>query len=98
MDMLHETLDMMVKKAPKGTVIIQVSRDSTALAAREKAAKKRTEKKEKKRRGRPKKGETRLPPPENKRERQVKQSGAESIQELETDCFYGCKKKSQGNV
>lgn len=97
-DILHETLDTMVKKVHKGTVVIHVSRDSTAIEAREKAVKKRTEKKEKKRRGRPKKGEIRLPQPETKLEKQVKQSAAESIQELETECSYGCKKNSQGNV
>jgi hypothetical protein len=98
MDFLHETLDTMVKKAHTNTIVLHVSRDSTAIEAREKAVAKKAEKKEKRRRGRPKKGETRLPPPENKLEKQVKQSAKESIKELDTSCTYGCKKNSQGNV
>jgi hypothetical protein len=87
MDFLHETLDTMVKKAHTNTIVLHVSRDSTAIEAREKAVVKKAEKKEKKRRGRPKKGETRLPPPENKLEKQVKQSVKESIQEFDTADF-----------
>jgi hypothetical protein len=98
MDFLHETLDRMVKKAHTNTIVFHVSRDSTAIEAREKAVAKKVEKKEKKRRGRPKKGETRLPPPENTLEKQVKQSAEESIKDLDTCCAYGCKKNSQGNV
>ncbi|GHV21405.1 hypothetical protein FACS189494_06740 [Spirochaetia bacterium] len=97
-DFLRETLDTMVKKAHGNTIVLHVSRDSTAIEAREKAVAKKAEKKEKKRRGRPKKDETRLPPPENKLEKQVKQTAAESIKELDTDCAYGCKKNSHGNV
>jgi IS5 family transposase len=98
MNLLAETLDTLVKKEHKDRVVLHVSRDSTAIEAREKAVKKRSEKKEKKRRGRPKKGEKRLPPPESTLEKQIKQSAGESRKELDTACSYGCKKNSQGNV
>ncbi|GMO34984.1 MAG: hypothetical protein Ta2B_15290 [Termitinemataceae bacterium] len=98
MDFFHETLEKMVRKVHANTIVLHVSRDSTAIEAREKAAAKKIEKKEKKCCGRPKKGETRLPPPENKLEKQVKQSAKESLKELNTSCAYGCKKNSQGNV
>jgi IS5 family transposase len=97
-DLFPETLEAMVKKAHRDTIVLHVSRDSTAIEAREKAVKKTVEKKEKRRRGRPKKGETRLPPPENTLEKQVKQSAGDAIKELDTACAYGCKKNSQGNV
>jgi transposase len=77
--LMNETLDQMVVRAHEGTVVYHVSRDSTAIEAREKAVKKPKEKKEKKRRGRPKKGEIRPEPPELRIEKQVHESLEESI-------------------
>jgi transposase len=92
---MNDTLDGMVMQAHKNTVVYHVSRDSTAIEAREKAVKKPGMKKEKKRRGRPKKGEIR---PEKPIEKQARESPEESLRELDTACSYGCKKNSQGNI
>ena len=51
----------MVKTAHNGTVVYHISRDSTAIEARETVKKKKAEKKAKKRRGRPKTDEKRVP-------------------------------------
>jgi transposase len=96
--LLHETLDTMVVNAHTGTVVYHVSRDSTAIEAREKASKKKPEKKEKKRRGRPRKGELREKQPEKAIEKQVHEPIEESLKTIDTACSYGCKKNSQGNV
>jgi hypothetical protein len=90
MDFLHDVLDRMVKAAHRDTMVFHISRDSMTIEAREKA--------EKERWGRPNKGETRLPVPENKLERQVKQSAEGSIKELDIACSYGGKKNRQGTI
>jgi transposase len=95
---MSETLDALVIQAHKENVVYHVSRDSTAIEARERTVKKEPEKKEKKRRGRPKKGEIRPAPPVNRLEKQIHQSTEESLKDIDTGCSYGCKKNSQGNV
>jgi transposase len=95
---MNDTLERMVMQAHKNTVVYHVSRDSTAIEAREKVVKKKEEKKEKKCRGRPKKDEIRPEPPEKRIERQVRESPEESLKELDTACSYGRKKNSQGNI
>ena len=97
---MKEALDKLVKEAHAGRVVYHVSRDSTAIDAREKAQKKppREEKKEKKRRGRPKKGEIWTPKPETTLEKQVHESVEESLQNIDTACTHGCKKNSHGNT
>jgi hypothetical protein len=55
-------LDALVVQAHKGQVVYHVSRDSTAIAVREKAVKKAVEKKEKKRKGRCKRVKNALKP------------------------------------
>jgi hypothetical protein len=96
--LMRETLDQMVARTHKDTVVYHVSRDSTAIEAREKAVKKPEGKKEKKRRGRPKKSEIRPEQPESRIEKQVHESPEESLKDLNTACSYGCKKNSQGNI
>jgi transposase len=100
MNIMSETLDTLVKKAHAGKAVYHVSRDSTAIEAREKVEKKaeKGEKKEKKRRGRPKKGEVRPPKPETVIERQVHESVEEALQHIDTACAHGCKKNSHGAV
>jgi transposase len=92
---LSETLDALVVQAHKGQVVYHVSRDSTAIAVREKAVKKPAEKKEKRGKGRRKKGEKR---PETRIERQIRESPEASLKGIDTACSYGCKKNSQGNI
>jgi hypothetical protein len=75
-----------------------ISRDSTDVVAREKAAKKKTKKQlkaeaPKRKRGRPKKGETRDPPEPTRLERQKGMSIEEMLKELPKECDIGVKKK-----
>lgn len=74
-----------------------ISRDSTAISAREKPQKKDAAiKKEPKQRGRPKKGEER-PKESTRLERQVSgQTVAEMVAEIPTACNVGCKRDSKG--
>jgi transposase len=92
------TLDRLVKEAHAGQVVYHVSRDSTAIEAREKAHKKagKEGKKEKKRRGRPPKGEVRPPKPETVIEQQVHERVEDSLKKIDTACAHGCKKNSHG--
>lgn len=78
-------------------VIWHISRDSTAIEAREKPVRKEgKEQKQKRRRGRPKKGEER-PVTEDKRlASQRNQTGEEAISELPVLCDVGTKKDAKG--
>ena len=86
------TLDRLVKEAHTGQVVYNVSRDSTAIQARENAEKK--PRKEEKKRGRPKKGEVRPPKPETVIEKQVHEGVEESLKYVDTPCAHGCKKNN----
>jgi hypothetical protein len=83
-------------------VVEHISRDSTAILAREKAAKP-AKKKEKvsarRRRGRPKKGEEAPPKEPTRLERQAAGMPlSEMIRELPTACDFGSKRNSQGHT
>lgn len=73
-----------------------ISRDSTAIAGREKPVKKVREPKKPCKRGRPAKGEQREPTVEKRLDRQVRQSAAEAIDELPIVCDRGTKKNAKG--
>ena len=93
-------LDELVKKAHEGTVVYHNCRDSTMIAAREKAPAKTNQKveKTKKKRGRPPKG-TVIPPKEpTELEKQVSEDANVSLEKLNKNCAWGCKKNSQGNI
>jgi len=104
---IHETL---IKKYHSEKLVGHISRDSTAIEAREKvcaeAKKKAREKKAaekvkkakgKAKRGRPKKGEER-PPKELKRlERQLTMTLNEMVKDLPTGCDIGTKRNSKGH-
>jgi hypothetical protein len=80
-----------------GTELIgHISRDSTALAGREKPAKKVTSPKVKKKRGRPAKGEVRQPAEPKRLDRQRNQTAGEAFAELPRVCDRGVKKNAQG--
>ncbi|GHV21401.1 hypothetical protein FACS189494_06730 [Spirochaetia bacterium] len=98
MNIMNETLEKLVINAHKGTVVYHVSRDSTAIEARETVRKKKAEKKAKKQRGRPKKDEKHIPPPISRIEKQITQSAYEALKDIDTACAYGCKKNSSGNT
>ena len=90
---VHEAL---IRKTHEDRLVGHLSRDSTAIEAREKPAKK-VEPPElpKRKRGRPKKGEDR--PKELKRlQRQATMSKQAMLDDLPTDCAVGTKKNSKG--
>jgi transposase len=95
-------LNGMVMRCHEGRIVGHISRDSTAIPAREKPCNKKrdvaiptvpTHK-----RGRPRKGETRPAKEPGRLERQLKMKPGRALKELNADCAWGCKKNSQGNV
>jgi hypothetical protein len=91
-------LKAMVKEHMADEVVHHVSRDSTAITVREKAAKKpKPPEKPKKPRGRPKKGELREPPDPTRLERQLGQTVEESLAELPRATDYGTKIDTNGH-
>jgi len=91
---IHEA---MVKKCCGPRLVGHVSRDSTPIQGREKAAKKEPQpKKPKARRGRPKKGEVRPPKDSRRLPQQLARPLAENLEELPAACDRGTKKDSKG--
>ena len=89
--------DALVEKYISQELVGHISRDSTAIAGREKPAKKVVKApKIPKRRGRPAKGEQREPAIEKRLDRQVRQTAKEAVQELPIACDRGTKKNAQG--
>jgi transposase len=95
-DRVHEAL---IKKSYEGEVVGHISRDSTAIEAREKPLKKKEkacEENKPKTRGRPKNGEKRIKEP-TRLERQIDgMSLAAMLDDLPKDCDVGTKKNSKG--
>jgi hypothetical protein len=78
-----------------------VSRDATAIHAREKTAQKPKPNRERreKRRGRRRRNDPPAPPPEPTRlQRQLERDLKANLADLPTTCDWGCKKNSQGKV
>ena len=100
--LMDRTLNGMVDRYLKGRLIEHISRDSTAIEAREKPENKKREVEEqpggKKRRGRPRKSESKAQKKAKRLARQARQKASESISELNMKCCWGCKRNSQGNV
>jgi len=98
-DLTNKVHAALVKDYVSDDVVWHLSRDATAIAAREKPAKKVVTAdvtKVKNKRGRPKKGEVR-PAPEKKRiEKQCGWSLDECLRDLPTACDVGTKKNSKG--
>lgn len=91
---IHEA---MVKKYCSPKLAGHISRDSTAIKAREKSAKKEYKKKEpKKKMGRPRKGEVREPKPPKRLDLQPGRSLDENLKDLPKKCDKGTKKNSKG--
>jgi transposase len=93
-------LDGLVKAAHEGTVVYHVNRDSTMVPAREKAPPKKDKKAEKpkKKRGRPPKDAEKVQKEPTELEKQVLEDAHVSLEKLNKNCAWGCKKNSQGNV
>ena len=93
-------LDELVKRSHEGKVVYHISRDSTMIRAREKVPVKTEKKveKPKKRRGRPCKNEIKPRKEPTTLEKQVSEDATISIQQINKNCAWGCKKNSQGNI
>ena len=89
--------DALVKEYLAEELVGHISRDSTAIAGRERAKKKVAQEPRKPRkRGRPAKGEQRNPSVEKRLDRQVRQSAGEAIGQLPIDCDRGTKTNAKG--
>lgn len=89
---IHRT---MVETHLKDHLVGHISRDSTAIEAREKPLKKKPEPKVAKKRGRPKKDETR-PKKKRRLEEQPGRSLKKNLKELPKHCDVGTKRNSKG--
>lgn len=93
-DIVHRAL---VSEYVSDQVVMHVSRDSTAISARERVFRTPKKVKEKRKRGRPKKGEER-PSPEIKRlDAQLTQSAQDALRELPQNCNWGTKQDTGGH-
>jgi len=79
-------------------VVQHVSRDSTAVVARERVVKREKVPKEKKKRGRPKNGEVRPGPEPTRLQKQLGQDYRQALSELPKDCDWGAKKDTGGHM
>jgi hypothetical protein len=90
--------DEMIREYVSPLLIGHISRDSTAIHAREKPinTKKDTLPKKKRKRGRPKKGEVRPPKEETTIEKQIHMDADKALQDINIHASWGCKVNSQG--
>ena len=95
--LMEQTLGPLVSSYLGGHIVGHISRDSTAIKAREKATNTKKEVKPKGKRGRPKKGTEPRDRKQSVLEKQLAQSSEQAIGELNTICSWGCKRNSQGN-
>ena len=89
--------DLLVETNLQSELLGHISRDSTAIAGREKPiSKPPKEKAVPRKRGRPGRGEIRKPKSESRLIRQMTQEVQESLQEIPVGCDVGAKKNAQG--
>lgn len=81
-------------------IVGHISRDSTAIAAREAPVNKKRDvaPRVKRKRGRPRKGEQRPAKKQSRMEQQLRMKPGKAVDELDRACAWGCKTNSQGNV
>jgi len=100
--LLTRALNTMTAQYHEGRIVGHISRDSTAIAVREKPANKKREvaplPEPKRKRGRPRKGESRPAKKIGRLERQLRMKPGKAVAELDCVCAWGCKKNSQGNI
>jgi hypothetical protein len=98
--LLVRTLNSLGTDFYRDKIVGHISRDSTAITARAKPVNKKHDVsiEPKRKRGRPRKGETRSAKKLSRLERQLRMKPGRAIAQLDTDCAWGCKKNSQGNV
>ena len=99
---MEKSFEAMVTAYYAGRLVGDLSRDSTAIAARDTPCNKKSDvalpKPEKYRRGRPRKGEKRPQKALPVIAQQTMMSLEEALETLDKRCSWGCKKNSQGNV
>jgi len=99
---MEDSLEALVQECYAERLVGDLSRDSTAIAARGTPCNKKSDvalpKKTKYRRGRPRKGEERPPKALPVIAQQTTMSLEEALNTLDTRCSWGCKKNSQGNI
>jgi hypothetical protein len=92
---VHEAL---VKRAYKDCIVGHISRDATAIEAREKPVTITPHKTPKRQRGRPKKGEAVAKPEPRRLERQRGQTLSQMLADLPTHCNVGAKRNAKGHT
>ena len=92
---VHEAL---IKKTYKDCIVGHISRDATAIEAREKPVKVETPKTPERNRGRPKKGEVVAKPEPRRLERQLGQTLLRMLADLPTHCNVGTKRNAKGHT
>ena len=94
---LSEILDKLIKDKLGDKIVGHISRDATAIKAREKPVRKRIKAKPKRKRGRPRKSEVRPPQPKKRLDLQPERILGENLSDLPTQCDFGRKKNSKGH-
>lgn len=87
----------LIQKSYTGEIVGHISRDSTAIEAREKPVKKVVVEKVAAKRGRPKQGEARVKPQKRIEKQAAGWPLAEMIEDLPTACDVGTKQNSKGH-
>jgi hypothetical protein len=99
-EILPGMLEDFARETFKDKIVYHVSRDSSAISARERVEKKdkKKGKKPQKKRGRPRKNAIKQEKQPTEMERQITESASYSLKKLNTKCSFGCKKNSHGNI
>ena len=95
--LMENTLGPLVSSYLQDHIVGHISRDSTAIEAREKATNTKKEVRPKGKRGRPKKGSEPKETKQSVLEKQLDQTAGQAVSELNALCSWGCKRNSQGN-
>jgi hypothetical protein len=93
--LVHEAL---VKEAYKDSIVGHISRDATAIVAREKPVKVEVPEAPKRKPGRPKKGEVAIKAPPRRLERQVTQTLEQMLSDIPVHCGVGAKRNAKGHT
>jgi len=93
---LSDILNGLIKDKLGDKIVGHISRDATAIKAREKAVRKKVKAKPKRKRGRPRKSEVRPPQPKKRLDLQPEKMLDENLSDLPTQCDFGIKKNSKG--
>ena len=95
--LMEKALGPLVSSYLDGRIVGHVSRDSTAIEAREKAVNKKKEVIPRGKPGRPRKGSESKTKKQNVLQKQLGQTAEQAVEELNSQCSWGCKRNSHGN-